>query len=246
MSDDELKRLWSEFGKNMHTVGLMMALSFIVGVTGIVALIFVFIAIGNLKSINFYLKDARLEEFRSKYIKAFVLRIVGVLVMVGGLVGMFFTGFSGDDWTFLFAPIVIGLIIVIAGGAIEMKAWDTLKSFFEDQVDYFPAILHRDLVDGCNNLKTAALMYLIGFLVITLLVGIIFQIIGYFKLAKVKDLITPYYLTPTPTANQKLVQTPPSFSQSNPSSNSSKYCPNCGAQIKGTGNFCAECGSPLT
>jgi uncharacterized membrane protein len=243
MSDDELKRMWSEFGKNMHTVGLMMALSFVVGITGLVALIFVFIAIGNIKRINFYLKDARLEEFRTKYIQAFVLRIVGVLVMVGGLIGMIFSGFLGDDWMFLFAPIVIGLIIVIAGGAIEMRAWDTLKSFFEDQVDYFPPILHRDLVDGCNNLKTAALMYLIGFLVITLLVGIIFQIIGYFKLAKLKDLIAPYYHTTVTTQVQ--AQTPPSPSQSNVSLNNPKYCPNCGAQIKGSGKFCAECGSPL-
>jgi len=244
MSDDELKRMWSEFGKNMHTVGLMMALSFVVGVTGIVALIFVFIAIGNLKRINFYLKDQRLEEFRSKYIQAFILRIVGVLIMVGGLVGMIFTGFFGDDWMFLFAPIVIGLIIVIAGGALEMKAWNILKSFFEDQGNYFPAIIHRDLVDGCNNLKTAALMYLLSFLVITLLVGIIFQIMGYFKLAKLKDFIAPYYQT-TPSAPVQ-TQQPVSSIQSNPSSNNSKYCPNCGAEIKGIGKFCAECGSPLT
>jgi MFS family permease len=244
MSDDELKRLWSDFGKNMHTVGLMMALSFVVGVTGIVALIFIFIAIGNLKRINFYLKDNRLEEFRSKYIQAFALRIIGVVVMVGGLVGMFFTGFYGDDWMFLLAPIVIGLIIVIAGGAIEMKAWDILKSFFEDQQDYFPAILHRDLVDGCDNLKTAALMYLLSFLVITLLIGIIFQIMGYFKLAKLKDFIAPYYQT-TPTSKSQ-VQTPSSPVQSNSNASTSKYCPNCGAQIKGTGNFCAECGSSLS
>ena len=244
MSDDELKRMWSEFGKNMHTVGLMMALSFVVGVTGIVALIFVFIAIGNLKRINFYLKDQRLDEFRSKYIQAFFLRIVGMLVMVGGLVGMIFTGFFGDDWMFLFAPIVIGVIIVIVGGALEMKAWDLLRSFFEDQGNYYPAILHRDLVDGCNNLKTAALMYLLSFLVITLLVGIIFQIIGYFKLGKLKDLIAPYYQT-TPTAPIQ-TQTPTPPIQSNPSPNNPKYCPNCGAEVKGAGKFCAECGSPLT
>lgn len=244
MSDDELKRMWSEFGKNMHTVGLMMALSFVVGVTGIVALIFVFIAIGNLKRINFYLKDQRLEQFRSKYIQAFVLRIVGVLIMVGGLVGMIFTGFFGDDWMFLFAPIVIGLIIVIAGGALEMKAWDILKSFFEDQGNYFPAILHRDLVDGCNNLKTAALMYLLSFLLITLLIGIIFQIMGYFKLAKLKDLIAPYYQK-TPTASvQNQAPAPPV--QSDTGLNNPKYCPNCGAEVKGIGKFCAECGSPLT
>jgi hypothetical protein len=244
ISDDELKRMWSEFGKNMHTVGLMMALSFVVGVTALVALIFIFIAIGNLKRINFYLKDDRLEDFRSKYIQAFILRIVGMLIMVGGLVGMIFTGFFGDDWMFLFAPIVIGLIIVIAGGAIEMKAWDTLKSFFEDQVNYFPEILQRDLVDGCHNLRTAALMYLLSFLVITLLIGIIFQIMGYFKLAKLKDLIAPYYQTGSKVSVQTQALTPPI--QSNTSSNTTKYCPNCGAEVKGVGKFCAECGSPLT
>ena len=244
MSDDEIKRMWSEFGKNMHTVGIMMAISCVVGVTGIVALIFVFIAIGNLKSINFYLKDNRLEEFRSKYIQAFILRIVGMLIMVGGIVGMIFSGFHGDDWMFLFAPIVIGLIIVIAASAVEMKAWEILKSFFEDQGNYFPAILHRDLVDGCNNLKTAAMMYLLSFLIITLLVSIIFQIIGYFKLGKLKDLIAPYYHTTPTVPVQNQAPNPPIQSVS--SQNIPKYCPNCGAEVKGAGKFCAECGAPLT
>ena len=92
-------------------------------------------------------------------------------------------------------------------------------------------MLHRDLVEGCNNLKTAALMYAIGFLLITMLLGIIFQISGYFKLGKLKDLRSPYYYgtgapTPVPAA----------------STGTSKFSSSCGAQIKGEGKFCAECG----
>ena len=224
---------------------IMTVLTFIVGITGLIALIFLLIALGNLKSINYYLKDPKIEEYRKKYIQAFILKFIGILVMVGGMVGMIFTGldsgFSGDDWTFLFIPIVIGLIIVIAGAVLEMKAWDILKSFFMENVDLFPPMLHRDLVDGCNNLRISALMYAIGFFIITLLIGIIFQIIGYFKLAKLKELMSPYYGTVAPAqtpATAVSMQVQPS------STGTSKFCSSCGAQIKGEGKFCTECGAP--
>ena len=225
-------------------VAIMTVLTFIVGITGLIAFVFLLIALGNLKSINYYLKDPKIEEYRKKYIQAFILKFIGILVMVGGMVGMIFTGldsgFSGDDWTFLFIPIVIGLIIVIAGAVLEMKAWDILKSFFMENVDLFPPMLHRDLVDGCNNLRISAMMYAIGFFIITLLIGIIFQIIGYFKLAKLKDLSGPYYYgtaapTPVPAASTKVQPS---------STGKTKFCSSCGAQIKGEGKFCSECGAP--
>lgn len=244
MSDDELKRLWSEYGRNMNMVAIMTVLTFIVGVTGLIAFIFLLIALGNLKNINYYLKDPKIEEYREKYIQAFILRFIGTFVLIGGVIGMIFTGFSsgfrGDDWTFLFIPIVLGFVLMIGGAVLEMKAWDILRSFFMEKANLFPPILHRDLVDGCNNLKTAASMYAIGFLLITMLIGIIFQIMGYFKLGKLKDLMSPYYYgtgapTPVPAAS---MQVQPS------STGISKFCSSCGAQIKGEGKFCAECGTP--
>jgi len=165
------------------------------------------------------------------------MKIIGIFVMIGGMIGMIFTGldsgFSGDDWTFLFIPIVIGLIIVIGSAVLEMKAWEILRSFFMENTNLFPPILHRDLVDGCNNLRISAMMYAVGFLIITMLVGIIFQIIGYFKLAKLKDLSGPYYYgtaapapTPVPVAS---TQVQPSFT------GKSRFCSSCGAQVKGEG-----------
>ena len=221
-------------------VALMTVLTFIVGITGIIAFVFLLIALGNLKSINFYLKDPKIEEYRSKYIQALALRFIGIFILIGGLIGMSFSGFSGDDWTMLFIPIVIGLIIVIGGAVLEMKAWEILGSFFTENANLFPPMLHRDLVDGCNNLKTAAMMYAVGFLGITMLVGIILQIIGYFKLAKLKDLNRPlYYGTAAPTP------VPAASTQVQPSSTGkSKFCSSCGAQIKGEGKFCSECGAP--
>ena len=248
MSDDELKRLWSEYGRNMNMVALMTVLTFIVGITGLIAFVFLLIALGNLKNINHYLKNPKIEEYRAKYIQAFILRFIGILILIGGVIGMVFTGigsgFRGDDWTFLFIPIVLGLIIVIAGAVLEMKAWEILRSFFMENANLFPPILHRDLVEGCNNLRISAMMYAIGFFIITMLVGIIFQIIGYFKLAKLKDLSNPYYYgtvasasTPVPAAS---MQVQPSSTGKN------EFCSSCGAQIKGEGKFCSECGAPTS
>ena len=244
LSDDELKRLWSEYGRNMNMVAIMTVLTFVSGVTGIIAFIFLLIALGNLKNINYYLKDPKIEEFRGKYIQAFILRFIGTLILVGGVIGLIFTGFSGDDWTFILIPIVLGFILMIVGAALEMKAWEILRLFFMERVNQFPPILHRDLVDGCNNLRTAALMYAIGFLLITMLVGIIFQIIGYFKLAKLKDLMNPYHygaVAPAPTP------VPAASMQVQPSSTGgSKFCSSCGALVKGEGKFCSECGAPIS
>lgn len=229
-------------------VAIMTVLTFFVGITGIIAFVFLLITLGNLKSINYYLKDPKIEEYRKKYIKAFIMKFIGILVLIGGVIGMVFTGigsgFRGDDWTLLFIPIVIGLIIVIGGAVLEMKAWDILKSFFMENANLFPPILHRDLVDGCNNLRISAMMYAVGFLIITMLVGIIFQIIGYFKLAKLKDLSGPYYYGTTAPAPTPV---PVASMQGQPSSTGkSRFCSSCGAQIKGEGKFCSECGAPTS
>ena len=129
----------------------------------------------------------------------------------------------------------IGVVLGIIAAAIEMGAWSSFESFFRQNATMFPANISRESEEGSHYLRNSALMYILGFLLVTLLIGWIFQIIGYFKLAKL-DKISSTPMT-KPTAQP---------SSTTPSSANVQYCPNCGADVTGAGKFCGACGSPLT
>jgi hypothetical protein len=206
-----------------------------------VALILLFQCLTDITNANMKLRNPILENYRSKYSTALILRLVGVVL---GIVSWFFP-LNFDIFTFSFNPMSliisgIGWVLSIIAGAIEMGAWQSLMDFAGQSSNVFPAHLKVDVVEGSKNLKTAALMYILSFLIITILLGWIFQIIGFFKLAKLEQMVfsepqisSVPVSSPTPTA-------PPS-----PSVATTNYCPNCGAKIQGDGKFCGECGSPL-
>ena len=272
MSNDELESLWRDFGKNMNLVAIMTVLSIVTGITGIIAIIFLFIALGNIKMINYRLNSRYLDEFRSKYITAFVLKLVCVPFLIGGIVLMVFPiGYMTHEMMYLpsfywfpiligIIPMVIAFILFIIAYSIEMKAWDNLKYFLEENRSMFPEYIARESIDGAEKLRTGALLNALGFLIITAIIGFIFQVIGFFKLAKFEHmfgslsqakpsvpraptppqppetLVSPVKSpTPSPYAvEKKVVGTRP------------KFCPNCGSELKGDGKYCPECGSKIS
>ena len=260
LSDNELNSLWNSFGKNMNLVAIMTVLTFVTGITGIIALIFLFLALGNIKMINYRLNSQYLDEFRSKIITSFILKMVTIPILIVGIVllvfpfgGWYIPGYWWINLVMGIVPLVIALVLYIVAYSFEMKAWENLKFFLEENRSMFPEYLAREVIDGAEKLRTGALLNALGFLIITAIVGIILQIIGYFKLAKFENFHIS--MPPSkPSAPQAPVAPIPQESQIRPSpyavetkvvGTRPRFCPNCGAELKEDGKFCSECGSKL-
>jgi len=248
MSNMDVRKDFYEFGKNMQIVAICTVLSLVTGVTGLIALIFIFIALGNIKNANLKLNNEYLEEFRSKYVRAFILRICGTIVLIIGVINMVFFVFLPSDfasfWTTISISIILiltGLTFIITSVVAEIKAWKNLKRFFEENRSMFPDNLYNELIDGCDKLKTAALLNALGFLIITIIIGFIYQVIGYFKLAKLDTLIL-YDVPKTSPIQMSL----PESRSSGINEVASNFCPNCGTKLSGLGKFCPLCGSDIS
>jgi hypothetical protein len=150
--------------------------------------------------------------------------------------------------------LVIGFILLISASVIEMKAWENLKIFFQQNKELVPDALRHEIIEGCDDLRTGALLYALGFLVITIVIGFIFQAIGYFKLAKLNTIL--YHEQPKSQLDQYQVQyqqQPAQYSQPSPPKEEIKvkpieggnFCPNCGAKLSRKGKFCPLCGSEV-
>ncbi|MFW9949931.1 MAG: zinc ribbon domain-containing protein [Candidatus Thorarchaeota archaeon] len=211
-------------------------------VLSFVALILLFQCLTDITNANLKLNSAILENYRSKYSTTLILRLIGAILNVAG----WFFPLNFNIFAFTFNPISltisgVGWILSIIAGAIEMGAWQSFTDFAEQSTNVFPANLKVDVIEGSKNLKTAALMYILSFLIITILLGWIFQIIGFFKLAKLEQIVFSEPQVSTAPISEPKVS--PVSAESKAKTN---FCPNCGAQIKGEGKFCGECGSPLT
>ena len=274
LSDDEFYRLWKEFGRNMNITAILTLLTIVTGITGFVAIIFVFISLGNIKLINHKLKSLYLYDFRSKMVSSFIIKIISICLLAGGIVGIVFSSYfwfntENADFAVLLIsiilssiPALIGLILFILGFSIEMKAWENLKLYIEENRSMFPEYVARDTIDGADKLRTAALMYALGFLGITLIIGFIFQIIGFFKLAKFSTIFpTGYSVAPEVPANPQATvipaypqtQSTPQPSSVNATSDLNrvvgarpKFCPNCGAEMQEGVVYCPDCGSSIS
>jgi len=247
MTDIGIRKNFLDFGKNIQIVAICTVLSIVTGITGFIALIFIFIALDNIKKVNFLLNNASLEQFRSKYIRGFIFRIAGVLILITGGVNIavyfIFMPFPISFWTTLSLSIILlsaGLIFIVVGLSSEIKAWKNLKVFFENNSNLFPSELSSELIDGCDKLKKGTLLSAFGFLVIPGIIGFIFQAIGFFKLAKLNTLSE--FGAPKEPVIVEQAYVPKIVNDFQSSIN---FCPNCGTRLSGIGKFCALCGSEI-
>ena len=247
MSNIDVKKDFQNFGRNIQIVAILTVLSIATGITGFIASIFIFIALGNIKKINLQLNNASLEQFRKKYIGGFISGLIGMSILITGGVGIafyfIFIPFSISIWTMLSISIALlsaGLIFIIVGLISEIKAWKNLKVFFENNSDLFPSDLSSELIDGCDKLKKGTLLSAFWFLVIPAIIGFIFQTIGFFKLAKLNTISV--LEAPKEPEQVEQAYVPKTVSDFEITTN---FCPNCGTKLSGIGKFCALCGSTI-
>ena len=275
LSDNEFYRLWNKFGRDMNIVAILTLLSIVTGVTGFVAIIFVLVSLGNIKLINAKVKSLYLYDFHKKMVSSTIIKLISIGLLAIGIVGIVFSSYFWFEtgpvyWETLViniilscSPAVIGLILFTVGYSIEMKAWGNLKLYIAENRSLFPEHVASEVLDGVDKLRTAALMYALGFLGVTLIVGFILQIIGFFKLAKFSNVNSMgYSVAPkvpvTPQAPEAPFPSPVAPEAPFPSPVTittdvnrvvgvrPKFCPNCGAEILEGGGFCPDCGSSIS
>ncbi len=249
MSNIDVRSEFSEFGKKMKIVGIMTILVIIPYVgsfLSFIGFIFGLMALGDIRNANNKLNQSSLENYRSKFISAMVIRIISTAISA---IGTFYTSNWVFDFiiTFNLSAIISGAVILlitfvlnIIAAVIEMDAWRSLTDFFNQNRILFPQNIAIEASEGSDKLRSAALMNILSFLIITILIGWIFQIIGYFKLAKLEEITRYSDTTPITTAPVKEVISKPTTPTSK-----LNFCPNCGANVSGVGKYCVECGSEL-
>ena len=202
MSISDLEMKWLRFTKRLQSVGVLLIfvmIPYLAFVIIPIQFILTMVALRDINSINHELKDPYLNSFRSKYLTASIFKMIGsMLVHVGAALISFFliidpifsisylSSFSG--W--IFAPIVIvfiiGFVTMIIGSGVEVGAWDNLKLFIFYNKEMFPEGLHYDTT-SIEQLRTGALLWALGFLIITIIIGWILQLVGYFGLSNITE-----------------------------------------------------------
>jgi len=219
-------------------------------IPSILLLIFNISALVNVKRINLQLNNHNLAKFHSLLLGAIIFTNVLSAILLG-VMSFFLVDIISRLYPyppptleissilemFMIFLIFIGIVfaIIIIASIIEMKAWDNLNKFFIENASMFPPYISEAAIDGSKNLKTAALCGALIFLIITGIIGIIFKLIGYFSLAKLKDLTSYTYQKPPDQLTSAKAGT----------IEYARYCPYCGAQLEPGAKFCMKCGKAL-
>ena len=248
MSNIGVKKEFRDFGKFIHISAILMILSIATVITGFIAIILVLIAMKFIKRANYTLNNSSLHEFRSKYIRGFISKICGMVVLVTGvasLVLFFYIPTSIPIYISLSLSIIFmitGLVFVYSGLADEMKSWKSLKLFFENSSKMFPPNISNEAIKGCDKLRTGTLLHSLGFLIVPAIIGFIYQVKGYFMLATLNKLESGY---DAPESSEQQIELPKPQPVNNVGSKIN-FCPYCGAKLSGLGQFCALCGSEIS
>lgn len=249
MLSEKAKKDFTEFGERMHIIGILLAISFIplVGIImGFVILIFVIKASGNIRSVAFDLDNKNLHEFHGKYIIGYILKIIGICLF-----------FLGAFWVIRGAliPFIITLIseivCFVVGGIFEKKAWDNFNIFLKENQDLLPTDIEKNAINGSKNMNNAAICTIGGFLVIPLIVGYVFSLLGAFKLSSLTKLKSKdaQKTEGKPAKKQITAKTPKTQTTAKTpaiSSTSKIFCPNCGSSVDRDIKFCGDCGSDIS
>ncbi len=248
MSNEKVMYEFREFGSKMQIIAILSLLSLFIPFVGLIQLIFVYLALGNIRNIYYEMPNPNLMEYRSKYIMAFFVNLIGLFFTFGAMIGLLFTlpYYRGLSVIIpLVGVIIFGIFIMIIAAYMESKAWEKLMFYLENNRTMFPEMIVNDAIKGAKNLKTGAILKIT---IILSIVGYILALIGLFQLSSLKSLYDAYG-RPLPAQQQAIqpgvqAQVQPAIQQKTPVGALS-FCPQCGAKIKGAENYCTACGSSL-
>lgn len=250
MSDFELK--WIKFTKSLRSVGVLLIFVMIPYLAFVIIpihFILTMVSLRNLKNINYELNDPYLKSFHSKFLTASIFKLIGsILVHIGAaMIAILYSVYIPDFIYYSFfgflSPLitifVVGFVIIIIGSSVEVGAWNNLRLFIYHYREKFPERIYYDTTTNVERLRSGALLWALGFLVITIIIGWIIQLIGYLGLSSVAERgmklepiahVTQHYqpISP-PTQEQQPVRV-------------IEFCPMCGASISKGASYCVECG----
>jgi len=250
MSNVNVNKEFQSFGSKCQTLGILSILAFIFGlianfvppigiinfIVQIIILIILFSALGNAKEAGYALNNRLLQEFRSKIILAVILFLIGLLFFLGGTMGLVavitYAPGAGAAVGALIGVMIFGIILLIIAAVFRIQGWSRLQRFFEENQNMFPSHIGEKALSGAKLMKIGAILYLT---IILMFIGFILEVVGYFKLAALKDLGGSAVASPS---------TQPAPTKTT-TAESKKFCPNCGSSVTGQEKFCSSCGSEL-
>ncbi len=250
MATANVNQEFAEFGRKMKAIGFIILFDFIISIIGsflsfmsyisivfgLAQLFFLFSALINIKTIGYALNNQNLLTYREKMIIGVVMGLFGSILLGIGIGSILFTLIA-------IAPLFIGIVFAFIGGFIEMKAWQELLMFFEQNRSMFNERVSYDAIKGANYLKNAALCTLLSFLIITILIAFLLRVAGYLKLARLEESAYGQAHPPGVQHQYKPPAVQPTASPIGPSG--VKYCQSCGEKLVGDEKFCGNCGSPI-
>jgi hypothetical protein len=190
MSNVHFMREFQEFGNNVYKLVILMALSipFPFLIIGILILMGKFLK--NIKNANRLLNNNKLLYFYIKYKNSSIFRLVGLTFSAGSIAAFVFSfipPFIFNPWIILII-LISSLMILFAGSLSEVKAWEHLRDFFEENNKLFSQVVLNDIVEGCIKLRKGSLFYGLWFLIIPIFIGYGYQVSGFIKLSILKNI----------------------------------------------------------
>ncbi|MHA1232461.1 MAG: zinc ribbon domain-containing protein [Candidatus Helarchaeota archaeon] len=231
-------------------------------------LILLLVALGKIKSANRILNSSNLAIFYSRLVEAIIISIIGnIIIFISKMINpvaiynlinyitnripMLPVGTMRDVLIW-----VAGVLLVWISYILVYIGYKALRRFFKMEAERFPWRIRKKSESGARNLKIGALMWVLGFLVVTMIVGVILNIIGYFQIGVLRGLseepIEEVLLEGREGTELKSTETKVDLAEEEVESEVrpvkprvSRYCTVCGEKLDPDDKFCPECGTAI-
>jgi hypothetical protein len=249
MMDKNILKQFREYGKRMKLVAIFSILETFLMVPPFNLIVFIY----SLKALNYIeiassqLEDNSLSLYHEKSKRAAIIRFAASFIVLIWLILLVLLIFTNNDYIAVSLGFftLIGFGMRISYGLYERKASKQLLMFFQDHQDFPYA---EKGIKASKKLKTAGAMEILTPLAITLVIGWIYKIVGYFQLSSFKHILKDRQLSPSVSATfsqKQPIQTEKPTETKETIKRKQNYCPFCGAAVKGDTESCENCGSPL-